>query len=211
MCVLVLLADGLHARRVGEVVVAVGESEAALQEVGRVVVGVVEAGRDPEAEEVGGVEVGVVEGVDVGAEAFRRGPRASSCWLLMAAMRGEVRLERGKAVGFDGGLVHVGGVEVGDLLLIGVGGGVLRRMGGGGTLGDVVDDAGDLLEGAIRKGVEDAERGAVRGQRGALDVGAVAVKVEVVARFNRGVHVGNGNAVSGGGVAGLRRGGAWQQ
>ena len=36
-------------------------------------VGVVEAGGDPEAEDVGGVEVGVVEGVDVGAEGEAEG------------------------------------------------------------------------------------------------------------------------------------------
>ena len=36
-------------------------------------IGVAEAGSDPESEEVGGVEVGVVEGIDVGAQAFAEG------------------------------------------------------------------------------------------------------------------------------------------
>ena len=58
---------------VGEVVVAVGEFDAALQEIRGVVVGVVEAGSDPEAEDVCGVEVGGVEGVDVGAEGEAEG------------------------------------------------------------------------------------------------------------------------------------------
>ena len=66
-------ADFLHAVAGGEVVVAIGEFDAALEKVGRVVVGVVEAGGDPEAEDICGVEVGGVEGVDVGAEGEAEG------------------------------------------------------------------------------------------------------------------------------------------
>ena len=115
---LVLGANVEHTVGDGEVVVAVGQLDAALEEVGGVVVGVVEAGGDPEAEEVVGVEVGVVEGVDVGAEG-----EAEGVGELMPGVDGgdggEVRLERGAAVGLDGGLVHEGVVEVGDLALFG--------------------------------------------------------------------------------------------
>ena len=115
---LILFADLLHVGRVGEVVVAIGKFEAALEEIGGVVVGVVEAGSDPEAEDVGGVVVGVVEGVDVGAEGEAEG--AGEFALVLDGGDGvEMRLERGEAVGFDGGLVHVGVVEVGDLALVG--------------------------------------------------------------------------------------------
>ena len=170
---------------VGEVVVAVGEFDAALEEVGGVVVGIVEAGSDPEAEDIGGVEVGDVEGVDVGAEGeaegvgeFARGVDGGD--------GGEVGLEGGEAVGFDGGLVHVGVVEVGDLALVGAGGGV--------GFGCVVDDAGDLFEAAVGEDAEDADGGAVGGELGASDVAAVGVEVEVVAGVDGGVHVGDGDA-----------------
>jgi hypothetical protein len=102
-----------------------------------VVVGVVEAGGYPEAEDICGAEVGAVEGVDVGAEG-----EAEGVGELARSVDGgdgvEVRLERGEAVGFDGGLIHVGVVEVGDLALVRAWG----RVGFGGVL----DDAGGLLE-----------------------------------------------------------------
>ena len=92
---LVLGADVLHAVGVGEVVVAVGQLDAALKKVGGVVVGVVEAGGDPEAEDVGGVEVGVVEGVDIGAEGQAEGVgELARC--VDGGDLGEVGLEMGR-------------------------------------------------------------------------------------------------------------------
>ena len=120
---LVLRADALHAVGVFEVVVAIGELAAALEEIGSVVVGVVEAGRDPEAEDVRGMEVGEVEGVDVGAEGEAEGLGEFALGVDGGDL-GQMRLEGGHAVGFDGGLVHVGVIEVGDLALVGAGGGV---------------------------------------------------------------------------------------
>ena len=99
---------------------------------------------------------------------------------------GEVRLERGKAVGFDGGLVHVGAIEVGDLALVGAGG----RIGFGG----IFDDAGDLFEAAVGEDAEDADGGAVCGEFCAGDKAAIGVEVEVVAGADGGVHVGDGDA-----------------
>ena len=57
----------------GEVVVAIGQLDASLEEIGGVMVWVVEAGSDPEAEEIRGVEVGGVESVDVGAKSEAEG------------------------------------------------------------------------------------------------------------------------------------------
>ena len=50
--------------------------------------------RDPEAEEVRGVEVGRVQGVDVGADGAADGAVASARRSAMAAIGGELRLER---------------------------------------------------------------------------------------------------------------------
>ena len=58
-------------------------------------VGVVEAGGDPEAEEVGGVEVGVVEGVDVGAEGVAEGVgEFARVWMAAMAARWGLREAR---------------------------------------------------------------------------------------------------------------------
>jgi hypothetical protein len=131
--------------RVGEVVVAIGKLDAALQEVGGVVVGVVEAGRDPETEDVGGVEVGVVEGVDVGAEG-----EAECVGEFFLGVDGGDFIEEGldgsEAVGLDGGFVLEGVVEVGDAAIVGVGGGV--------GFGGLFDERGDALVGAIDEDVE---------------------------------------------------------
>ena len=73
----------------------------------------------------------------------------------------------------DGGLIHVGAVEVGDAAEVGVGRGIgLRGLG---------DDGGDLLVGAVGEDGEVADRDAVGGDGGAVDPGAVGVEVEVVA------------------------------
>ena len=170
---------------VGEVVVAVGELDAALQEIGGVVIGVVEAGRDPEAEDVRGVEVGVVEGVDVGAEGEAEGVGKLARGVDGGDF-GEVRLERGEAMGFDGGLVHIGVIEVGDLALIGT----CRGVG----LGGICDDAGGLFEAEVGEDAEDADGCAVGGKFGAGDEAAVGVEVEVVAGADGGVHAGDGDA-----------------
>ncbi len=142
-------------------------------------VGIVEAGGDPDAEEVGGVEVGVVEGVDVGAQGVAEG-----CGELAlvgdGGDLGEVRLERGQAVRVDGLLVHIGGVEVGDLSLLGAGGGV--------GLGCLLDEGGDALVDDVGKQREAGDAGAVGGDFGVGDPGAVGVVVEVVAGLDGGVH-----------------------
>jgi len=194
---LVFFADFFHVRGVREVVVTVGKLDTALQEVCGVAVGIVEAGGDPEAEDVGGVEVGVVEGVDVGADG-----KAEGVGEFFLGVDGGDFIEEGldgsEAVGLDGGFVHEGVVEVGDAAIVGVGGGV--------GFGGLFDERGDALVGAIDEEIEGTEGGAIGGERGAVDPGAVGVVVEVVAGTDGHVDAGDGDAVfdgSGAGVFGM--------
>ena len=90
---------------------------------------------------------------------------------------------------FDGGLVHVGVVEVADLALVGAGGCV--------GFGGVLDDAGDLLEAEVGEVAEDVDGGAVCGEFRAGDEAAVGVEVEVVAGVDGGSMLGMEMPVSG--------------
>ncbi len=93
---LILGAHLLHVLVVGEVVLAVGKLQAALQQVGGVMIGIVEAGRDPQSEQVRGVEVGVVQGVDVGAQCLAQ--RVRQFFLVVdRGDRLQVRLQRRRA------------------------------------------------------------------------------------------------------------------
>ena len=90
---------------------------------------------------------------------------------------------------FDGALVHVGAVEVGDL--------ALRRIAGGGGLALAASSmmlATRLLD-EVGEDAEDADSGAVGGEFGAGDEAAVGVEVEVVAGLDGRVDVGDGDAV----------------
>ena len=107
----------------------------------------------------------------------------------------EEGLDGSEAVGFDGRLVHVGVVEVGDAAVVGVGGGV--------GLCCFFDDGGYALVGAIDEEVEGAEGGAVGRELSAVDPGAVGVEVEVVAGADGHVDRGDRDAVFGGGGAGV--------
>jgi hypothetical protein len=181
----VLCSYFLHAAGVGEIVVAVGKFDASLQEIGGVVIWVIETGGDPEAEEVRGVELAEIEGIDVGADAL------SECagQFTRSADRidfGEMRLESREAVGLNSCLVHVGLVKVGDFALVGAIGCV--------GFGGVFDNAGDLFVAEIAECVEDAEGRAIRGKFCLGHVGAVSVEVEVVAGTDGGIHGGDGDA-----------------
>ena len=85
MCARYCLRNCVHLRRCGEIVIAVGHSETALQQIGVSVGWVGEALGDPDSEEVSGLEIGVVERVDVGAQLSAQ--RAGQSWRsAMAAM-----------------------------------------------------------------------------------------------------------------------------
>ena len=108
----------------------------------------------------------------------------------------EVWAERSEAFGFDGRLVHVGVIEVGNLAGIGT-----RSAIG---LGCFFNQASDTLAGQV-VGVVEVEAvwinvPAIRRNFGALDPVAIRVAVEIVTGLDRAVHVCDHNAV------GLRRG-----
>ena len=82
------LIGGLHRLHLGagaQIIVAAGNAQTALQQIGRVMFAVGEAGRHPDAEQIFGLEIGVVQGIDIGAQAFaqRAGQR------LLVADRGD--------------------------------------------------------------------------------------------------------------------------
>ena len=77
-------------------------------------VGVVEAGRDPEAEDIGGVKVGVVEGVDVGTKRQAEGV-GELTRVRMAAISARCGRREWRPSDSMARFVHVGVVEGGDL------------------------------------------------------------------------------------------------
>ena len=82
---LVLGANVAHALGVGEVVLAVGQLQSALQQVGGIVLGVVEAGRDPQSEKIAVWKL-VLLSASTSARRLSPSARASSCLSWMAAM-----------------------------------------------------------------------------------------------------------------------------
>ena len=81
-------ADADHVRRVGEVIIAVGHAEAALQQIGHGRVRRFQPLGDEQAEQILGEEIGRVERIDVGAQARaqtrRRGRGGSAIALIRA-------------------------------------------------------------------------------------------------------------------------------
>src|ERR1700722_8898850 len=188
---LIFGADFAHAITRGKIIFAVGHIQAALQQVGGIVFGVVKAGCDPESEKICGMKVGVIQGIDVRAEAFTQ----SSGQFMFVADRGdrvELRAERSEAFGFDGGLVHVGVVQVSNFACVGAG----RSIG----LGGLFDQAGGMLAAQVFQSVPAAYVTAVGGNFGVLDPVAVCVVEEIITGLDGAVHLGDDYAVS------LRRG-----
>jgi len=103
----------------------------------------------------------------------------------------EVWAERSEAFGFDGRLVHVGVIEVGNLAGIGT-----RSAIG---LGCFFNQASDTLAGQVVRVVEVEavwiNVPAIRWNFGALEPVAIRVTVEIVTGLDRAVHVGDDYAV----------------
>ncbi len=185
---LVLRAQITHVLVVLQVILAVGQLQTALQQVGVVVLVVVKARRHPQAEEIGGVEVGVVQRIDVGAQGFAQCPR--QLLLVLDSSDGlQPSLQRLAAFGGNRLFVHVGVVEVGDLARVRS----CRRI----RLGDLLDERLGPLAGDVAEHGEDAYRSAVGRNLRPAEPGAVAVAVEVVARLGGAVHVADGDAMVG--------------
>ena len=111
---LILGADVTHVLVIGQVVLAIRQLQPALHDVGGVVIGIVEAGSDPQSKQVRGMEVGVVQRVNISAQSFSQ----SGGQLRLVADGGDgfqMRLDRSQTLGFDAGLVHVRVVEIGNL------------------------------------------------------------------------------------------------
>ena len=74
---------------VGQVIFAIRELQSTLQQIGRVVLRIIEARRDPQSKKIRSVKVGVVERIDIGAQASRprRAPVHVLSWMAAIASR----------------------------------------------------------------------------------------------------------------------------
>ena len=181
-------ADVAHVRIVGKVIFAIGKLQAALQDVGGIVPGIVEAGSHPKSKEMRSVEVGVIQRVDIGAQ--RRSQSSGQFLLVLDGGDSlEVRFERRHSFGFDARLIHVRVVEVANL--------AWARSRRSTAFGALFDQRGGALVALVGEGREYANPAAVRRNFGTLDPCSVRVFVEVIARLDRRVHVGDHNAVRG--------------
>jgi hypothetical protein len=195
---LILGAKVAHVLALGQVIFAIRQLQSALQQIGHIVVRIIEAGGDPQSKKICGVKVGVIERVNVRAQAFTEGVRQFAP-VTDGSDRFEVRAQRREAFRLDGGLVHVGAVEVSHL----AGAGALGRVG----FGDLFNQPGRAFIAEVAKLGKDAHPGAIRGNLSSLDPFAVGVLIEIVARLDRAIDVGEGDAVQLGRRCILRVGG----
>ena len=97
---LVLGADVAHVLAVGEVIFAIRQLQAALQQVGDVCSESIEARRHPQSKKIRRMKIGVVQRVHVGAKGFAEGARQFA--LVMNRSDGiEMRPQRREALRFD--------------------------------------------------------------------------------------------------------------
>src|ERR1035437_8741257 len=101
---LILGAQVARVLVVAEVIFTIRQLQSALQQIGGIVLRIIEARSDPESKKIRRVKVSVIERVHVGAQGFTQGARQFSL-VMDGSYRFQVRAERGKAFRFDGGLV----------------------------------------------------------------------------------------------------------
>jgi hypothetical protein len=183
---LILCAQVARVLVVAEVIFTIRQLQSALQQIGGIVLRIIEARSDPESKKIRGVKVSVIERVHVGAQGFTQGARQFSL-VMDGSYRFQVRAERGEAFRFDGGLVHVGVVEVSNF----AGARACGRVG----LGDLLDQVGCALIAEVRKLRKDVDLGAIRRNFSAFDPFAIGVLIKIVTRLDRAIHVGDGDAV----------------
>src|SRR5208337_5648350 len=99
----------------------------------------------------------------------------------------EVRLDRRKTLGLDGGLVHIRVVEIGDFARAGAG----RPA----AFGSLFNQGSGALVAQVSQSCKYTDAGAVWRNFRALDPFAVAVQIKVIARLDRTVHIADHNAV----------------
>ena len=158
-----------------QIVVAVGHAQAALKEVGSILLGMVEVRRDPDSEDVVGVEVRHVEWIDIGPQLTAEESRQRSL-VGQRRDRGEFGFDRFLPLGLDPRFVHEGQVVVADLARVGVG----SALGAGGSR--LLDQLLGAPIGLFGEDGERAEGSAVRRNLGGLQPGTVGVGEEIVAR-----------------------------
>ncbi|MET3145412.1 UNVERIFIED_ORG: hypothetical protein ABIB63_001210 [Xanthomonas axonopodis] len=123
--------------------------------------------------------------------------RASACLSSSWAIASSSGLHRARALGFDAGFVHVGGVIVADLLVF---------AGDAVVGGSAFDDVAAMPFGLDGDGNETVEAGAIFRNLRALDPVAAGVVEEVVARRHAAIHAGRIEAeIAELGLAGRRR------
>ena len=176
---LILGARLAHGIAVGNVIFAVRHPEPALQQIRGIVLWVVEAGCHPQPEKVGSMKVVDVQGIDIRPQALTQNP--GQVVLVANDSNGvEVWAERSEAFGFDGGLVHVRVVEVGDFA------GFIARCR---ILRGLADQVGDPLVGFIHQRHCGKRCPVVRWNLRVLHPLSVGIFVKVIARPHRAVHI----------------------
>jgi hypothetical protein len=179
-------ADLLHRARRIDVIVAIGQAEAPLQQVRRVAIRLIEVLRDPQAEQVLGIEVGRVQRIDVGPQAAadpggERGP-IGNC-------RHEVQqaADRLEPLPLDRPFVHVAGVVIGHL--------ARGRIRGDAAAGETLDQFARVTRRLFAQIGPDARTGAVGRNLGALQPRAVRERMEIVAGADGPIHSGDVDVV----------------
>ncbi len=175
----VLGADGGHALRGIQVVAALRQAQAALEEEGRVAVGLVQVLGHPEAEEVGRVVLGGVQHVHIGPQR-RAQVVGQGLAVLDGADGAEGGLEGAEPLLVDGLFGHEAGVEVADLPQLGPRGGLGGRSG--------LDQGGRAPVREVRHLAPDPVRTPVCGDLRPLHPGAVGIGEEVVAGGHGAIH-----------------------
>ena len=175
---LVLFAQIGHVGVGGDIVVAVGHAEAALEQIGEIVRRVGQALCDPDSEEVAGLEVGVVQRIHIRAQLPAQATGESMA-IRDGRDRVELGLQRSDALGLDGGFVHEGRVIVADLPGI---------AGCGSCAGRLLKKRAQAFPRLVGQYGTGAITRLVGGNGGCLDPAAVGVGVEIVTRRHGLVH-----------------------
>jgi hypothetical protein len=165
-----------------QIVVAVGQSQTALEQVRNVLCRVVKIRRNENAKQPVGVKIRGVQRVDIRPKLRTKYARELGL-VLNGADLAKLALYRIEPAFFDGILVEVGGVIVADELLFG-----LRRFTGRGY------DVGRPLADLVKDDVERAERRAVGRYLSRVEPAAISIAEKVVARADGLVHPGNVDA-----------------
>ena len=175
----ILAANGRHRGIVREIIFALRQPQAALQDVGQHFARRGEALSDENSEQILGEEIGGVQRVDIGADLLAEHARKRAS-VGDRGETGEIGLDRRHAGGVDGRGVDEGVVEIGDA----------RRVGSRWRIGveNAVHQFARLPLGGEEGAVERADAGAIGGNFRRALPGAVGVAVEILPRLRACIH-----------------------